>query len=139
MIYYFIFLIYRYPKSLLVLNCGWTTIYLLLTLSKVGVYHIGLVVMIIVECPWLRKIWWALGLMYQSSVHLLEVVLILMHHTWYLSTHTVTFGCILESRVKSMHSHSLLGFRGARSILLHLTLLLLMLVHCLLLILGITL
>lgn len=111
MVFYFVFLIYWDSKSLLILNKCATTIYLLLSLSKICILNIGLV--IISECPRLRKIGWTLWLMYQSSIHLLKIIFILLHHSWYLLS--IRGLCIFHSRVKSMHSHSLLGLRRSWS------------------------
>lgn len=109
MIFYFIFFIYRYSESLIIVTINWTcSIDLLLTLpSKICVNYVCLIV-VISECPWLRKIGWTLRLLYQSLVHLLKIILILLHNTRnLLPAHPL---CFFKRRIQSMYSHSLLWF-----------------------------
>jgi len=82
MIFNFIFSIYWYTKSLLVLCKSPTTILLLLASSKISVDNI-ILVWVWIKCSGLRKIGRALRLVYQSAIHLFKIIFILKHHSRY--------------------------------------------------------
>jgi hypothetical protein len=124
MILNFIFFIYRDPEGLLLLsNSPSIRLLLLLPRSKIVVYHI--IVWIrstLIKCSRLWEIWGTLWLVYKSAINLLKVVFILLHHSRdnLLLIIILTWNCrviiLLESRIQTVYSYSLLRFWRTRSI-----------------------
>ena len=95
---------------------------------KISVDYVRLITVSVSKCSGLRKVRGTLWLMYQSSVHLCEF-LILMHHPrnpLFIYNSINVFHC----RVKSVYSYSLLRLGWPRSILLLLLLIYLALLKC---------